>query len=40
LPRRSSGFQVYPSLKITEEEDETIIPMKDVTPNPIGIVKS
>jgi len=38
--RRSRGFQIGSPLKITVELEETIMPMKEVTAKPIGIVKS
>ena len=38
-PKRSSGFQIV-SPKITVEDEETITPMNDVIPKPIGIVRS
>lgn len=37
--RRSSGFQIG-SPKITVEEEETMMPMNDVTAKPTGIVMS
>src|SRR4051812_31631254 len=36
---RSNGFQIA-SPKIITEDEETIIPMNEVTANPIGMVKS
>lgn len=38
--RRVRGFQIGSPPKITVEEEETMIPMKDVTPKPTGIVIS
>ena len=37
--RRSSGFQIG-SPKMTVEEEETMMPMNDVTAKPTGIVMS
>lgn len=36
--RRVRGFQIGSPPKITVEEDETMIPMKDVRPKPTGMV--
>lgn len=40
MPRRSRGFQTGSVSKITDEEDDTIIPINEVIPNPIGIVSN
>lgn len=40
IPSKLRGFHTGPLLKITDDEDDTIIPMNEVTPNPMGMVKS
>ena len=37
---RSSGFQIGSPLKITVEEEETIMPMKEVMAKPMGMVSN
>ncbi len=37
---RSRGFQIGSPLKMTTEQEETMMPINDVTPKPIGIVKN
>lgn len=39
LPRRSRGFQIA-SPKMTVDEEETMMPMNEVTAKPMGIVSS
>lgn len=36
----SRGFQIGSPPKITTDDEDTIIPMKQVTPKPMGIVRS
>jgi hypothetical protein len=38
--KSSKGFQMGAPPKITTEEDETMIPIKEVTAKPVGIVKN
>lgn len=38
--KRSSGFQIASPPKMTVDDEETIMPMKDVTPKPMGMVNS
>ena len=38
--RRSRGFQIGSPWKITVEEEDTMIPTKDVNANPAGMVMS
>jgi hypothetical protein len=38
--KSSRGFQIGSPLKITVEDDDTMIPMKEVMAKPMGIVKS
>ena len=40
LVNRSSGFHIGSGGKMTVDEDETMIPMNDVTAKPTGIVMS
>lgn len=38
--RRSRGFQMGSPLKMTVEDEDTMMPMMDVTPKPQGMVRS
>lgn len=37
---RFNGFQIGSPLKITVDEDDTMMPMNEVMANPIGIVNN